>query len=356
MTSIQALKSLGKALTLLLITFLWLEISSRAYWRITAKVPLTAPGKIPLSFYPELEPVNRLRPSADDNYHDILLLGGSVLNDQWGSVSNELHQLLKKKQVNNIRIFNLAIPAHTSRDSLLKYKALKDHRFDQIIFYHGINETRANNIPEHLFRTDYSHFDWYAIVNAMAKPDSNSLLALPFTLKYLNLLVHNHFSSHNHIPRHSPKKEWVHYGSAPKSASSIRANVKEIAQTAAERGDKLAITTFSLYIPKNYSLERFRAKQLDYQLHLTPLELWGHPAHVIAATKAHNKELIDIAKKDQTIQLVRADQLMPKGASYFNDPCHLTPSGSLELAKILALSLYPKARHKASFQPANAQQ
>ena len=327
-------------MTLVVITLLLLETSSRIYWKLTAKVPLTEPGKIPISFYPELEAVNRLNPSADDNYHDILLLGGSVLNDQWGNVSTELRRLLEEKEVNNIRIFNLAIPAHTSRDSLLKYKALKNHRFDQVIFYHGINETRANNIPRNLFKTDYSHFDWYAIVNAMATSNHNSTLALPLTIKYLNLLINNHLSRETRAPRHSPKKAWIHHGSDHKSTSSIRKNAKEIAEIASKRGDKLAIATFSLYVPQNYSLERFKAKQLDYQLHLTPLELWGNPGHVITAIKAHNKELIDIAKHNKAIQLVRIDESMPKGANYFNDPCHLTPSGSHELAKIFAQSIY----------------
>ena len=340
MNLIQILKGISKTITLALITFLLLETSTRVYWKATAKVPFTEPGKIPLSFYPELESVSRLNPSAGDGYHDILLLGGSVLNDQWGNVSTELRQLLKNKQIENIRIFNLAIPAHTSRDSLLKYKALKNYRFDQIIFYHGINETRANNIPGHLFKPDYSHFDWYAVVNGMATQDSNTILALPSTIKYLSLLVNNRFSSDNRAPRHSPKKEWIHHGSDHKSASSIRNNAAEIAKLAAKRGDKLAIATFSLYVPRNYSLERFKAKQLDYQLHLTPLELWGHPNHVITATKAHNNELISMAKHNKDIQLIRSDKLIPKSANYFNDPCHLTSNGSLELAKILVHGIY----------------
>ena len=346
MNVIQILKGIGKTITLALITFLLLETSSRVYWKATARVPVTEPGKIPLSFYPELESVSRLNPSAGDSYHDILLLGGSVLNDQWGNVSTELRQLLNKKQIGNIRIFNLAIPAHTSRDSLLKYKALKNYRFDQIIFYHGINETRANNIPDDLFKPDYSHFDWYSVVNGMATQDPNSILALPLTIKYLSLLVNNRFSSDSRAPRHSPKKEWIHHGSAHKSASSIRNNAKEIAKLAAKRGDKLAIATFSLYVPKDYSLERFKAKQLDYQRHLTPLELWGHPNHVIAATMTHNKELISIANDDKSVRLIHSDKLMPKGANYFNDPCHLTPRGSLELAKILASGIYADDKHK----------
>ena len=347
MKSTQLLKRIGKTITFAFITLLMLEIASRIYWKAKSKVPFTEPWKISLSFYPELELISTLNPSTNDNYHDILLLGGSVLNDQWGTVSTEIRQLLEKKKVSNIRIFNLAVPAHTSRDSLLKYKALKNYRFDQIIFYHGINETRANNIPGHLFKADYSHFDWYAITNAMAASNHEPILALPPTVKYLKLLVNNHFSSENRAPRHSPKKEWIHHGSTHKSATSIRNNLKEIAKIATKRGDNLAIATFSLYVPKDYSLARFKAKQLDYQLHLTPLELWGHPNHVITATKAHNEELMNIAKNDKTIQLIRADKLMPKGASYFNDPCHLTPEGSFQFAKIIVHSIYPN--HNTNF-------
>ena len=59
----------------------------------------------------------------------------------------ELREQLAYLGQRNVRIFNLAMPAHTSRDSWLKYAALRDARFDLVIFYHGINEARVNNAP-----------------------------------------------------------------------------------------------------------------------------------------------------------------------------------------------------------------
>ena len=165
-------RHLGIKLTLFLfvalVTVVSMELAARAYWSLCCQVPFNKPGLVLYAYYPELRRVDQVRPRHHDKSYDILLLGGSVLNSGWGSVEKALHDQLTAIGQRKIRIFNLAVPAHTSRDSWLKYGALKKARFDLVIFYHGINETRANNAPPEIFREDYAHYSWYEIANALA--------------------------------------------------------------------------------------------------------------------------------------------------------------------------------------------
>jgi hypothetical protein len=132
-----------------------MELLARAFWQQHG-VPFSEPGRILYAYYPELQDVDTARPGPrhDDKFYDILFLGGSALNRQWGAVEQVLLEQLFRYGHRNVRIFNLAMPAHTSRDSWLKYAALRKARFELVLFYHGINETRANNVPPELFRED----------------------------------------------------------------------------------------------------------------------------------------------------------------------------------------------------------
>jgi hypothetical protein len=69
----------------------------------------------------------------------------------------------------NVRVFNLSMPALTSRDGWLQYAA------------------RANNAPPEIFREDYSHYSWYEIVNMLSAYHHRAHFALPYTVRYLGL-------------------------------------------------------------------------------------------------------------------------------------------------------------------------
>jgi hypothetical protein len=112
----------------------------------------------------------------------------------------------------NVRVFNLAKPAHTSRDSLLKYAALGEARFDLVIFYHGINEARTNNAPPEIFREDYAHYSWYETVNALAPYHGAALLALPYTLRYFIIKIRHNFLKDRYLSTYVVPKEWVQLG------------------------------------------------------------------------------------------------------------------------------------------------
>ncbi len=114
------------------------EILARGLWRWRYGVPFLHPEKILYAVYGELRTVDRARPSHQDSFYDILLLGGSTLHPDWGRVEAELRDQLAGHGRKNVRIFNLAQPAHSSRDSLLKYAAVGDSQFEMVIVYDGL--------------------------------------------------------------------------------------------------------------------------------------------------------------------------------------------------------------------------
>src|SRR5215471_18848261 len=145
----------------LVFLFIFFEASSRLIWKLTFGVPFFSPEKMYYVFYPELKSVEKRRIPAHDGQIDILLLGGSVLNPNFGNIARVLEERIAYETKKPVRIYNLAKSAHSSADSYYKYRHLMDKHFDLVIFYHGINEVRANNVPPSVFKPDYSHYSWY---------------------------------------------------------------------------------------------------------------------------------------------------------------------------------------------------
>jgi len=314
------------------------ELTARLFWRIWYGVSLLKPGEILYAYYPELRTVGDLpgalraaaeRPPAHtDEFYDILFLGGSVLHRDWSSVELELREQLAHGGRRNVRIFNLAMPAHTSRDSLLKYAALDKARFDLVIFYHAINETRANNIPPDIFQQNYGHYSWYEWVNALAPYHGTAVLALPYTLRYLVLSARQVVMKERYLSTYRVPEHWVHHGREFKSAASFQQNLRAVLDLAAERGDRTLIMTFATYVPENYSFEAFKQKRLDYGLHRAPIEWWGPREQVLAAVDAHNEIVRRTAAQRPNVVFVDQASLMQGSPRYFNDPCHFTVLGS----------------------------
>ena len=327
------------------------EATARGFWRLCCGVPLLRPAQILYAYYPELGASGELpeapparaqtRPVRGDEFYDVLLLGGSVLHKSWGSVETELREQLAALGHRDVRIFNLAMPAHTSRDSLLKYAALKDERFDLVIFYHGINEARVNNAPPDVFREDYGHYSWYALVNTLAPYHGSAYFALPYTLRYLAIAARSYLTKNRFVSTYEVRKEWTRYGKDPRSAAAFSRNVSALLELASQRGERLVLMTFALYIPENYSRKAFTEKQLDYRLHRAPIEWWGLPEHVMNAVSAHNQILRGVPARHEQVLLVDQASLMPGSALYFNDPCHLTAAGAARFVENVLAVLAP---------------
>jgi hypothetical protein len=82
------------------------------------------------------------------------------ITSKFYAIERLLDEKLNYRASRTACIHNASHPAHTSLDSLYKYRELQDKSFDLVIIYHGINKTRANNCPPHVFQADYSHYAW----------------------------------------------------------------------------------------------------------------------------------------------------------------------------------------------------
>ena len=146
------------------LTLVIFEIGSRWYVRYVHGMPLQEPDAAFYRYYPEMRRLDAAEITKSDDFYDILFLGGSVLD---GSLA-EIRTLLESENAVTglqFRVHSVASSAHSSLDSQYKYKHLADdQRFDLVVFYHGINEVRANNIPTGNFREDYTHYSWYGQV------------------------------------------------------------------------------------------------------------------------------------------------------------------------------------------------
>lgn len=316
------------------------EVAARAYWSVAYDVPFREPALILYSHYPELRIFDEYRPAHDDDYYDILVLGGSTLHRDFATVVRETHERLAAAGHPAVRIFNLAGLAHTSRDSWLKYASMAEPRFELVIFYHGINDARANNAPEEVFREDYGHYSWYEIVNSLAPFHRRSSLALPQTLTFSFLRLRQSLNEDRYIPIHVPRSDWVGYGRNYRSAASFERNLRAIIELASERGDEMLLMTFATHVPEDYSDEAFRQKRLDYSLHLFGIHHWGRLENVIGAIDAHNEVVRRLAENEQ-LSFVDQARLMKGSARNFNDPCHLTNLGSHEFTEHLLQVLLP---------------
>jgi hypothetical protein len=327
----------------LLVCVVAAEIAARSFWRLCYGVPFSHPGRILYAYYPELREVDRVKPTREDAAYDVLLLGGSVLHRDWGSIEQGLHERLTASLRRPVRIFNLSARGHTSRDSRLKYEALGEARFELVIFYHGINESRMNNAPPAVFQEDYSHFPWYGIVNLLAPYHGVASFALPYTVRWSGIRARYISTGDRSVASGFPRKDWIQYGKDSPSAVSFEHNLGRILELATRRGDRVLLMTFAIYVPPDYSQAAFEQKRLDYGLHTSPIEIWGRPEHVVATVGRQDEVVRRLAAGHAGTLFVDQARLMVGSGRYFNDPCHLTVLGSSMFVENLLRGLLPEA-------------
>ena len=318
------------------------ELGARAFWSLRHGVPFTRADRILYAYYPELRRVERKRPERGDEHFDVLFLGGSTLHGDWSQVEQALAEQLAYQGHRNVRVFNLAVPAQTTRDSWLKYAALRGPRFDLVLVYDGINDARTNNAPPEVFREDYSHYAWYETVNALAAYHGRARLALPYTLHYLGLAIRQSVLRDRYVPAKSLREDWLRYGGDIRSAAPFRRNLTALLELAARRGDPVLLTTFAIHAPEGYTPEGFAEKRLEYGLHLSPIEEWGRRSDVLAAVAEHNRVLRELADRHGGVLFVDQAELMAGSPLYFNDICHFTVLGSTRFAENLIPAILPR--------------
>lgn len=309
-----------------------LEAISRTEWSFRSETPFFSPNVY--FYYPELGPVQEADTRHDKGL-DVLLLGGSVLHEDWGTIPQALGEKLTLTVRREVRVHNLAKPGHTSLDSLYKYRRLEGKSFDLVLFYHGINELRLNNCPGRVFRPDYGHASWYRVINRFEGQGRRPDLALLYALTYRFVRLHEKvIAPEAYVPRERPDPKAMRFGGEIKTAPSFRINLERILTLAKKRGEPVVLMTFCYHLPQDYSLERFRAGNLDYCLHRCPVEIWGMPKHIQKGLDAHN-QVIREARDRFGEAVVFVDQAlhMPRDKEHFNDICHLTQKGCAAFAE-----------------------
>ena len=310
----------------LLFLFLILEITVRLFLSVDMGVPFFKPSELIYKYYPELKSVPAYK---DNKTYDILLLGASTLNRKVGDIEPLLYQKLNGKTPYKVRIYNLAIPAHASLDSLYKYQALRGRQFDLVLLYDGINEVRANACPPAMFKDDYSHYAWYEEISLLKAHPEINVAVLPYLIHKLFAIMYDRAAHIEYVPTIAPKEEWLKYGADIKTRNCFKRNIEAILAIAQEKHEQILLMSFAYYVPQDYSLDKFTKKQLDYgYLPLSaPVEEWGSPMNIIKGLQVHNDVIREMALFYPDIVYVDQEGLMPKNGVYFGDICHFTRQG-----------------------------
>ncbi len=342
------LRRLGKWTLFVVYVAILAEVGSRAYWTVKfhdrAMPFFPAWGDWVDQFYEEIRDsgVRPADPQKNDGYFDVLLLGGSALDRVYDSLADakegktvlqdRLEALLKLARP--VRVFNLAAPGMTTRDSLLKYQMLAEEgkSFDLVVVYHGINDARMNNIAADRFRDDYTHSGFYRQFRRLR--DYRAILpafTLPYTLEYTVIHLLSSKKIGVYLPKHRPSAEQLSHSSEIKTGPTFRRNVEGILDLAQTRGEPVVLITFAWYIPADYSKPKCKAKQLDYADSPRPsfVEMWGSVEGVPKALVVHNNVLRQLAREHPEAMFVDADLRIAKKGENFNDVCHLSEAGKV---------------------------
>ena len=314
------------ALTYIVVLLILLEIVARAFLWFDMGV---GPSDLIYKYYPTLKEVEESQ--YESGSYDILILGASVIAKGWtnGGIQTVLAKKLADQGARHVRIYNLATPAHTTLDSYYKYKHLINRKFDLVVIYDSINDTRANNCPLKIYRDDYSHYAWYEELNLLDQHKEIKYLVFPYEFHKLAIRIWKSINHIEYVPKTFPKKEWIQYGVDIKTKVSFKNNLEKIIELAGQKGEKILLMTFAYYVPKDYSYEKFKSCQLDYTFleWSAPIEEWGAPANVVKGIDAHNEVIKELAREHKDVLLVDQASLMPHSGTYFRDICHLTPAG-----------------------------
>ena len=308
------------------------ELAGRVNFFSHHNLPFWTPAShLAYRFYPNLKPI------MEDNHLDrvrVLVLAASALNPGWSDFEVRLRDQLSAMLGREVQVFNTAMSARTSLDGYYKYWFLRKKPFDLIILYNSINELRANNVPDVLWRDDYSHYAWYDEANFYFHHDHLARYGtiLPFYLKHLAVVLDRkvlHKGQKVCYNSEQTRPEWWRFGAIVKSEKPFRRNLERTIALARTKHEPVLVMTYAYYLPPDYSLERFEKGQLDYAQSAvkgSPVEIWGLPANVRKGLDVHNNVLREFAQTDGAF-FVDQQALLGGRPKNFIDVCHLSPAG-----------------------------
>lgn len=281
-------------------------------------------------FYKNLKQLPGRETSRHGKKTRILILGGSVVSPGYSDLHIRLDTILTKKygSARDFEVINVAAPAHTSLDNLLKYSLMKDERFDLVIYYEGINDTRVNNIPPQNFKNDYSHVKWYADIHRLLRHPEIDFTVMPYLLDMACNAICDRFSGKIYLEPIGVDPRFAKFGSQLRTKDCYLKNLEGIANIAKARGDKLMLVSYASYFPKD-SLTGEKSDNRHYAscMFATPITMWGMPCNVKAGIAQHNRAIREVASK-YGAAFLDLENRMPHDASLFCDVCHISESGA----------------------------
>lgn len=310
-----------------------LEMASRVYWKAVHNVPPFATGKIWEKNFPHFAQVyEQTRPeNSTPGTCEALVLGPSVWAASCGDLKERFERGLSEKLGRPVRVSNLSVPGHTSRDALLQYRRLADRKFDLVLVYHGINDVFLNNIPEPLYREDYSHASRYRHIDALAEHPEHPYFVLPYTVRYLVCRWQEQLRL-----RRQPGRDFLAEGETVRTGPAFERHLRELIDLARERGESVVLVTTPIYIPANYTDEAFEAKTLDYVRYLSILRTWGTTTSVPRAIGIHNDVVRKVALENSPhVALADVATTMPAEGRFFDDCCHFSTAGCERFTELL---------------------
>ena len=276
----------------------------------------------------------------------ILALGASAFVTR--SFQPEFQRLLNespffRSRGLRVRVVSTGVPAHMTFDSLWKYRYwYRGTDFDLVIFYHAINDARANNYPRGVFRDDYAQMPYYRQYAPVFEwIGRHPLLSRSFFLTFLVKLGARAWiqvapAFQREAPYTDPRDDpWLAEGADIKTAAVFERNLEEVLALARERRQRVLLLTYASYVPADYSNQKFLAKQGDYTFmpESIAIEVWGRKDNVVKAIEAHNAVIRKVASQHPEVIFFDMERFMPKDRLHFIDVCHWTDLGRETFAR-----------------------
>ncbi len=318
------MKKVQFSLLLVFILLLFSEGVLRLWVADQTGISLIRMHHLPYKYYPELHGISVRKLDLDQI--NILLLGASVMEDVRGDVRSKLERSLQANTEKKVNVYNLSKPAHSSRDSRTKMELLGKRPYDLVIFYHSINELRANCCPKEIFKTDYSHYSWYKETRLMLRHPEIGLTVIPYCLDYLFEVISGEGMDPGKI-----KNEWEPHCADFKSKESYQKNVEAIVGLS----ERLLLVNYAIHIPEKYDSSMLDSFYTHTQFRSVPVELFGHPPVLASGIATHNAVLEAIVKNNTSCFGLPMDRLLTRSKANFNDVCHLTEAGAIEFVSYL---------------------
>ena len=347
----------------LLLFFLAVELFFRVAICLSFHTPFSRPSLIICKYYPELKPLLLNPVIRSENKINILILGGSAISDLFCHTTSGLEDLLKDSLTGkDVNVYNLATVAQNSLDARYKLQWLQQSKFDYIVFYEGINDTRANNCPPDIFDTLYRHIEFYQDIAIIHRHHELDIFTTAFAIDYgwHKLLMRLHLiktipkefyildESCNCLTQMDPTidKSFIQYGSVQKTKQTYQQNIDAIYSGTLKTNSKFILLSYAHYLPADYNVDIFLAKRKTQKTKLMfPAEIWGLPQNVDNAISLHNDlaRILTAAHKD--ILWFDFDKATEKTDSNFMDICHLSEPACQSLhQRIAALISYDAKR------------